>query len=547
MVRTVQIGLLTAAMAMLPRLGVAQPMGTFSWQLQPYCNRVTVSVRQDGALYTLDGHDDLCGATQRAPLVGLATLNPDQQSIEFGLHLVLPGGAPVHVQAHVMMSTLGGPWSDSAGHSGTLVFGANTPSLPVRPAPAPPGGGDITGVTAGAGLTGGGANGDVALAVDPAIVQSRVTTVCGVGQAIRSVGQDGTAVCEPIPPPSGGDITGVAAGTGLTGGGASGEVSLNVWLEGSGGASTVARSDHTHGLANNNTRVGDQAMLAVTSGLANTAVGHHALLSNITGWFNTAVGQGALASSTASNNTAIGSGALQADMTGASNTAVGVDALVATEGGSNNTAVGRWALRNNVSGTGNIAIGLDAGVGLSSGDSNVYIQADAGGAAESNTLRLGREVTRAFVAGIRGVTTGTNTAVPVVVDVNGQLGTVSSSARTKDHIADLGAASRAIFSLHPVRFTYKQPFADGSTPVQYGLIAEEVAEVMPELVALGADGQPETVKYHVLPTLLLAEVQRLERERMAAAAERVALARQVAEQARELAELRARLEARGGR
>lgn len=546
MARTLRVGLVAAALVMAPGLGLAQPLGTFSWQLQPYCNRVTVSVRQDGGVYTLDGYDDLCGALQRAPLVGLATLNPDG-SIGFGLHLVLLDGTPVHVQATVAVSTLVGPWSDSAGHGGTLVFGGSTPGLPARPAPAPPGGGDITGVTAGTGLTGGGASGEVTLAVNPAVVQSRVTTTCAAGQAIRSIAESGTAVCEPIPPPAGGDITGVTAGTGLTGGGASGEVTLSVALAGSGNAATVARSDHSHGLANNNTRVGDLALPAVTSGQANTAMGYGALYTNTAGWFNTAVGQGALSDTTASNNTAVGANALAFDTTGASNTAVGTAALEATEDGSNNTAVGRWALRNNVSGTANIAIGLDAGAGLSSGINNIYIQAEAGGAAESSTLRVGREVTRAFVAGIRGVTTGMNNAVTVVVDSNGQLGTVSSSRRAKDDIADLGEASRGILNLRPVRFTYRQPFADGSTPVQYGLIAEEVAEVLPELVALGADGQPETVKYHVLPTLLLAEVQRLERERAAAAAERVALARQLAEQARELAELRARLEARSGR
>jgi hypothetical protein len=100
---------------------------------------------------------------------------------------------------------------------------------------------------------------------------------------------------------------------------------------------------------------------------------------------------------------------------------------------------------------------------------------------------------------------------------------VSSSRRGKEHIEDLGLASRKILDLRPVQFTYKEPFADGSTPIQYGLIAEEVAQVLPELVVHGREGQVETVKYHVLPTLVLAEVQRLERERTKHAEEIAAL------------------------
>src|SRR5690606_20560819 len=116
---------------------------------------------------------------------------------------------------------------------------------------------------------------------------------------------------------------------------------------------------------------------------------------------------------------------------------------------------------------------------------------------------------------IRGVTTGVNNAVPVVIDSAGQLGTVSSSRRTKFDIANLDApVTEALHQLRPVQFRYRQAFADGSTPLQYGLIAEEVNEVLPALVALGEDGTPETVKYHVLPSLLLADVQRLARERL---------------------------------
>jgi hypothetical protein len=208
------------------------------------------------------------------------------------------------------------------------------------------------------------------------------------------------------------------------------------------------------------------------------------------------------------------------------NTAVGDSALFNLPTGGFNTAVGQGALAALTTGSANTAIGQGAGANVTTGGGNLYL-ANEGVDGENSTIRVGSGLghTRLFLAATRGVQTGINNAAFVMIDSNGQLGTVSSSRRTKDHIEDLGAVSRAIFDLRPVRFTYRQPYTDGSTPVQYGLIAEEVAEVLPELVAYGNDGEPETVKYHVLPTLLLAEVQRLERERAA--------------QARELAEIRA--------
>ncbi|MGE0360332.1 MAG: tail fiber domain-containing protein [Vicinamibacterales bacterium] len=119
----------------LPTVAGAQPIGTFSWQLQPYCNRVTVAVTQNGGIYTADGYDDQCGAAQRAPLVGLATPNPDG-TIGFGLNVVtVPGGRGVQIEARITLAGLSGSWSDSAGNSGTFAFGANTGGSP-RPAPA---------------------------------------------------------------------------------------------------------------------------------------------------------------------------------------------------------------------------------------------------------------------------------------------------------------------------------------------------------------------------------------------------------------------------
>lgn len=116
--------------------------------------------------------------------------------------------------------------------------------------------------------------------------------------------------------------------------------------------------------------------------------------------------------------------------------------------------------------------------------------------------------TRFFVTGIRGITTGNNDAIPVVIDSNGQLGTVNSSGRFKEDIRDMGTASSDLLRLRPVTFRYQKPFADGSKPIQYGLIAEEVAEVYPDLVARSANGQIESVKYQVLDSMLLNELQK---------------------------------------
>jgi hypothetical protein len=124
--------------ALLPVLpAAAQPLGSFRWQLQPYCNIVTVSVVQQGGQYQLDGTDDQCGAAQAAGVRGLAFQNPNG-SIGFGLAIVTaPGGTPVHVDATITIATLSGTWRDSAGNNGTFIFtpGAGTGGGP-RPVPS---------------------------------------------------------------------------------------------------------------------------------------------------------------------------------------------------------------------------------------------------------------------------------------------------------------------------------------------------------------------------------------------------------------------------
>jgi len=310
----------------------------------------------------------------------------------------------------------------------------------------------------------------------------------------------------------------VAAGAGLTGGGSSGNLTLNVNFSGSGTASTVARVDHTHERGtsdntavgagampgtsgDNNAAFGRDALNALTSGAHDTAVGALSLDSLTSGFSNTAIGFNAgSALTTDSTNTGAGALALDRNSVGASNVAVGYAALRPSTG-SGNSALGFGTLDDLAAGDFNLALGFAAGNTLTTGSYTVYVGASSGAATENNTMRFGGfNQVRTFIAGIRGVATANNDALAVVVDSAGQLGTLSSSAKTKFDIQDLPHSSaRALHQLRPVSFRYRQPFADGSTPVQFGLIAEEVQRVLPELVALDGQGEPASVKYHVLP------------------------------------------------
>jgi len=138
MVRSIAIAIATVGFAFAAAApAAAQPLGSFRWQLQPYCNVITLAVVQQGGQYQLDGLDDQCGAAVQASVVGLAFQNPNG-SIGFGLNIVTaPGGTPVHVDATISIATLSGTWRDSAGNSGTFIFtpGAGVPGAP-RPVPS---------------------------------------------------------------------------------------------------------------------------------------------------------------------------------------------------------------------------------------------------------------------------------------------------------------------------------------------------------------------------------------------------------------------------
>jgi len=260
-----------------------------------------------------------------------------------------------------------------------------------------------------------------------------------------------------------------------------------------------------------NTASGVSALQSNTTGNENTATGVYALLGNTTGGNNTATGFNALAfNTTGSLNAAGGALALVNNTTGSDNTASGGSALGNSTTGSYNTAYGAQALLSNTTGSGNIAIGYQAADSVSGSNSNNIHIGSEGAFSDSGVIRVGSpgQQSSFLAAGIRGVTTGNNDAIPVVIDSNGQLGTVSSSRRFKEDIQDMGDASSGLLRLRPVTFRYRQPFADGSKPIEYGLIAEEVAEVYPDLVAHSADGQIESVKYQVLDSMLLNELQK---------------------------------------
>jgi uncharacterized coiled-coil protein SlyX len=233
-----------------------------------------------------------------------------------------------------------------------------------------------------------------------------------------------------------------------------------------------------------NTAVGDRALFNNMTGDQNTAVGGAgccgaALFSNTTGRFNTAVGGGALSSNTNGNdNTAIGAGALNSNVHGAENTAVGLNALV-TAAGSNNVALG--------SNAGNQAVGSD----------NVYIGYNMQGTAgESNAC---------YIKSIFGQTAAGGSAVSI--DANNKLGTITSSKRFKEDIQQMGTTSEALFSLKPVTFRYKKEI-DPAGKSQFGLVAEDVEKVNPNLVVRDKEGKPYSVRYDQVNAMLLNEFLR---------------------------------------
>jgi trimeric autotransporter adhesin len=253
-----------------------------------------------------------------------------------------------------------------------------------------------------------------------------------------------------------------------------------------------------------NTATGFQALYSSTTGSSNTANGASALASNTTGADNTANGLAALLSNTTgSSNTANGFFALLSNTTGFNNTATGVNALLNNTTGIKNTASGFNALSSNTTGGNNIALGQSAGANLTTGNGNIDI-GNAGVAGEAKTIRIGTTGTQtnAYIAGISGATVPTGVAV--IVDASGHLGTTTSSARFKEAIKPMDKASEAILSLQPVTFRYKHDLDPEGIP-QFGLVAEDVAKVNPDLVVRNGEGKVYTVRYEAVNAMLLNE------------------------------------------
>jgi len=289
------------------------------------------------------------------------------------------------------------------------------------------------------------------------------------------------------------------------------------------------------GYPGNNTAEGTSALSPLTSGISNTAVGFEALYLITTGSYNTANGADALRHNGGAQNTGTGSSTLTGLTAGSyntangygaligngsntsNNTAIGNRALTVLSSASENTAAGNSALANNGRGTQNTAVGVrvlnrdfgrghnNIGLGYEAGldaGAAYFIEIGTRGGADNYTIRIGDGQTRTFIAGISGVPIVGDT---VVVNGNGRLGTATSSARFKKEIKPIDKASEATLALKPVSFQYKN---DPEETPQFGLIAEEVAKVNPDLVTRDRKGEIYSVRYEAVNAMLLNEFLR---------------------------------------
>jgi hypothetical protein len=328
-----------------------------------------------------------------------------------------------------------------------------------------------------------------------------VTLCCTVGLLpfVRAVCNEGCL-------DTGNTVFGEDALANLTSGGTNTAVGLQTLNANTSGSNNTAlgwEALQQNTTGDNNTSVGYYSLLSNHDGLDNTAVGSFCLSYNASGSNNTAVGEGTMESNAGDDNTAIGRASLVANANGSGNTVAGSRAMTRNNMGSNNTALGASALTNNTTGDTNIAVGFAAGRNLTTGSNNIDV-GNSGRPGESNTIRIGRaqDQVATFVAGISGATVPTGVAV--IIDADGHLGTTTSSARFKEAIKPMDKASETILELKPVTFRYKHEL-DPAGVAQFGLVAEEVAKVNPDLVARDEEGKPYTVRYEAVNAMLLNE------------------------------------------
>jgi hypothetical protein len=284
---------------------------------------------------------------------------------------------------------------------------------------------------------------------------------------------------------------------------ANGAFALFSNTEGSSNTANGDRALFSNTIGNTNTATGSFTLINNTEGSDNTATGSFALSDNTTGQRNTATGAGALeTNTTGGSNTATGVFTLRNNTEGHDNTATGLQALKSNTTGEFNTAVGRDALGSNTTGSGNVALGVAAGSNLTTGNDNIEI-GNEGVDGDSGTIRIGTasDHTRTFIAGVNSAVVSGGA---VFVNGAGQLGIQISSARFKDEIQPMGAASEALFALKPVTFRYKSEIDPDRTP-QFGLLAEEVEKINPDLIIRDRDGRPHTVRYEQINAMLLNE------------------------------------------
>jgi uncharacterized coiled-coil protein SlyX len=261
------------------------------------------------------------------------------------------------------------------------------------------------------------------------------------------------------------------------------------------------------GYPGGNTAEGQNALFSLTTGGYNTANGWNSLHTVSSGRFNTAFGAATLFANTGDHGTAVGAGALLSNTTGLSNTATGAFALLINTTGGGNTANGFEALSANVSGLENTAIGYQA-LFNATGSQNIAlgVVAGTGVTTATNVIAIGTAGNNVdnscYIGNIFNATSSGGTAV--FINSNGRLGTITSSRRFKQEIKPMEGASEALFALQPVTFRYKKGI-DPSGKSQFGLVAEEVEKVNPDLVVRDEEGKPYSVRYDQVNAMLLNE------------------------------------------